>query len=113
MENWHLGTLPRGADPGRDRETERLQHQRRRLRHHAIAEKPDAAFLGSDDPGPTPFPIGLGHLVPRHVAMQPQHVHDDVFGQDRKSTRLNSSHVSISYAVFCLKKKKTKKYINK
>src|SRR5207249_12183424 len=28
---------------------------------------------------------------------------------DRKSTRLNSSHVSISYAVFCLKKKKKKK----
>src|SRR5690348_17921901 len=27
-------------------------------------------------------------------------------GQDRKSTRLNSSHPSISYAVFCLKKKK-------
>src|SRR5699024_12782977 len=29
--------------------------------------------------------------------------------EDRKSTRLNSSHVSISYAVFCLKKKKKKK----
>ena len=29
--------------------------------------------------------------------------------EDRKSTRLNSSHVVISYAVFCLKKKKTKK----
>src|SRR4051794_41717017 len=29
-------------------------------------------------------------------------------GQDRKSTRLNSSHPSISYAVFCLKKKKKK-----
>src|SRR5699024_12085217 len=29
--------------------------------------------------------------------------------QDRKSTRLNSSHVSISYAVFCLKKKKQTK----
>src|SRR5690625_6435013 len=29
--------------------------------------------------------------------------------QDRKSTRLNSSHVAISYAVFCLKKKKQKK----
>src|SRR5690349_22747316 len=27
--------------------------------------------------------------------------------EDRKSTRLNSSHVEISYAVFCLKKKKT------
>src|SRR5207249_10930171 len=31
-----------------------------------------------------------------------------VKARDRKSTRLNSSHVSISYAVFCLKKKKTK-----
>src|SRR5699024_11304763 len=29
-----------------------------------------------------------------------------VLREDRKSTRLNSSHVSISYAVFCLKKKK-------
>src|SRR2546430_6119250 len=29
---------------------------------------------------------------------------------DRKSTRLNSSHSQISYAVFCLKKKKTKTY---
>src|SRR3712207_7734271 len=29
-----------------------------------------------------------------------------VVGQDRKSTRLNSSHANISYAVFCLKKKK-------
>src|SRR5437868_9136067 len=36
--------------------------------------------------------LGLGLLVP-------------VEQQDRKSTRLNSSHVSISYAVFCLKKK--------
>src|SRR3712207_9354728 len=31
--------------------------------------------------------------------------------QDRKSTRLNSSHANISYAVFCLKKKKEKSYI--
>src|SRR5256885_11635358 len=33
-------------------------------------------------------------------------VGDDRGGQDRKSTRLNSSHLVISYAVFCLKKKK-------
>src|SRR5699024_11939342 len=33
--------------------------------------------------------------------------------KDRKSTRLNSSHVSISYAVFCLKKKKKKKQLIK
>src|SRR5690348_18460370 len=31
--------------------------------------------------------------------------------QDRKSTRLNSSHPSISYAVFCLKKKKKKTHM--
>src|SRR5258705_7191110 len=30
-----------------------------------------------------------------------------VMGSDRKSTRLNSSHLGISYAVFCLKKKNT------
>src|SRR3989442_4864103 len=34
-----------------------------------------------------------------------------VLNRDRKSTRLNSSHVRISYAVFCLKKKKTKYHI--
>src|SRR5438270_4690916 len=33
--------------------------------------------------------------------------------QDRKSTRLNSSHSQISYAVFCLKKKKKKKTLNR
>src|SRR5688572_31690353 len=32
----------------------------------------------------------------------------DPLGRDRKSTRLNSSHSQISYAVFCLKKKKNK-----
>src|SRR5437764_10332943 len=39
----------------------------------------------------------------------------DQFGvrEDRKSTRLNSSHRCISYAVFCLKKKKKKKNIKK
>src|SRR5205814_8096095 len=34
---------------------------------------------------------------------------DDELELDRKSTRLNSSHLGISYAVFCLKKKKKKK----
>src|SRR2546427_7824045 len=35
-----------------------------------------------------------------------------VYGGDRKSTRLNSSHSQISYAVFCLKKKKQNKERN-
>src|SRR5256885_12318397 len=34
----------------------------------------------------------------------------DVEARDRKSTRLNSSHLVISYAVFCLKKKKNPKH---
>src|SRR3712207_8178417 len=36
---------------------------------------------------------------------------DLVLGADRKSTRLNSSHANISYAVFCLKKKKQTNYL--
>src|SRR3712207_7956066 len=40
---------------------------------------------------------GLGKAEPRWT---------NPTGQDRKSTRLNSSHANISYAVFCLKKKK-------
>src|SRR5436305_12313400 len=36
-----------------------------------------------------------------------------ILGVDRKSTRLNSSHVRISYAVFCLKKKKTQPYLRR
>src|SRR3712207_7916612 len=37
------------------------------------------------------------------------HAHCGVPSLDRKSTRLNSSHANISYAVFCLKKKKTRR----
>src|SRR5699024_11448961 len=40
------------------------------------------------------------------IEMDKQYTKDML--EDRKSTRLNSSHVSISYAVFCLKKKKDK-----
>src|SRR5690606_41974456 len=44
----------------------------------------------------------------RHERRGHGHHHDDGEHLDRKSTRLNSSHVKISYAVFCLKKKKKK-----
>src|SRR5438128_4962198 len=43
------------------------------------------------------LPIEVGGVVVPHA----------IGGTDRKSTRLNSSHGSISYAVFCLKKKKS------
>src|SRR3712207_8257863 len=39
-----------------------------------------------------------------------RHDSDVLRAQDRKSTRLNSSHANISYAVFCLKKKTTNGY---
>src|SRR5690242_21070585 len=41
-----------------------------------------------------------------HLRMRADGVGDVQQREDRKSTRLNSSHMSISYAVFCLKKKK-------
>src|SRR3712207_7546817 len=43
---------------------------------------------------------------PRGVVLALLEEPDDHVHQDRKSTRLNSSHANISYAVFCLKKKK-------
>src|SRR3712207_7552731 len=46
------------------------------------------------------------HGRPRRLPPCPG-VLDGADHQDRKSTRLNSSHANISYAVFCLKKKKT------
>src|SRR5207248_5431606 len=58
---------------------------------------------------PEPFPLLGRHMLPafghaiRHAFF---HTADRVAERDRKSTRLNSSHRTISYAVFCLKKKK-------
>src|SRR4051794_41718224 len=53
----------------------------------------DAADLGKDDVTGITFKFAVAEIAHRPV-------------RDRKSTRLNSSHPSISYAVFCLKKKK-------
>src|SRR3712207_7428694 len=48
------------------------------------------------------------HLLVAHREGLGQHGLRPLRQQDRKSTRLNSSHANISYAVFCLKKKKKK-----
>src|SRR3712207_7750065 len=49
---------------------------------------------GAITPDPNKSRLRLGHFVSQRIR------------SDRKSTRLNSSHANISYAVFCLKKKK-------
>src|SRR5690606_41565166 len=78
-------------------------------------------------PGPGSRPAGTAVLCGRRAAGRGQQRHPllpggpapaaaadvhpargDAAGQDRKSTRLNSSHVKISYAVFCLEKKNVK-----
>src|SRR5947209_10594465 len=79
--------------------SQELVHQtrrRRRLRRHGVGQPaqhvPPSIRLGGLFQGP----------AQRRQPLSPRRV------EDRKSTRLNSSHANISYAVFCLKKKKTK-----
>src|SRR3712207_7117616 len=55
-----------------------------------------------DDHRPTPR---SGSARSTYLASSQRHTVYDVPQRDRKSTRLNSSHANISYAVFCLKKK--------
>src|SRR5699024_11678033 len=55
----------------------------------------------------THLEAGLYTLLTKELPVRRENSEDNIyFNADRKSTRLNSSHVSISYAVFCLKKKK-------
>src|SRR5690606_40511835 len=63
------------------------------IREFAFSRSHDGAYCG----------------VTRHIHHCPKHIQNPIRCDDqgdRKSTRLNSSHVKISYAVFCLKKKK-------
>src|SRR3712207_6948808 len=53
---------------------------------------------------PSPAAMDRGPCTPE--AALSRVAADELAKQDRKSTRLNSSHANISYAVFCLKKKK-------
>src|SRR3712207_8950825 len=59
--------------------------------------------LEMDDEGP---PLGEAPPVTEVTTIDGEAITVGGPGPDRKSTRLNSSHANISYAVFCLKKKK-------
>src|SRR5690554_7791363 len=102
--------------------------------YHLVQTTKALTFLSCCRVRIKPLPISekwvLGHLIPTGETPQPDTSNDGrrkgtrqgfpspirewsflppkestTIGQDRKSTRLNSSHVRISYAVFCLKKK--------
>src|SRR5690349_22962545 len=80
-ESVHRAAEERGRARSRQRAERAIDPQLERIDHHLkVRVAPSAAVL---------------RIKPRSE-------------RDRKSTRLNSSHVEISYAVFCLKKKKTK-----
>src|SRR3989442_8484286 len=65
------------------------------VKQHLLAQGHEVADFGTHDGEPVLYP-DIGIAVAQAIVQG-----------DRKSTRLNSSHVRISYAVFCLKKKKT------
>src|SRR3712207_8494496 len=79
---------------------------RSRLLHGQVGPE---QVVGADAVGPAPAALGQQHgdgtrrdvdLLDDRADLLP-----GLLGPDRKSTRLNSSHANISYAVFCLKKK--------
>src|SRR5258705_8193310 len=76
----------------------------------SVASQP-AIIFGERDPWVTG-----GRTLVAPLALDFTELHregrDERPAPDRKSTRLNSSHLGISYAVFCLKKKKTIKLIH-
>src|SRR5689334_23781189 len=92
---------PMGWDDNGLNVERRVQLMRGVLCDPSLPYDPD--FRPSDPPPKQPIPVSRPNFMK---------ICADVV-EDRKSTRLNSSHSSISYAVFCLKKKKKKKKKNK
>src|SRR5437867_8495641 len=84
-------------------------HQAHGHRRHDLAARELVLYVVAHD-----FPRRCGHGVPLRGKCPPivcsraraNSWPDRTTNSDRKSTRLNSSHRTISYAVFCLKKKK-------
>src|SRR5437773_3991145 len=69
----------------------------------------DYADYRSQDGLKIPFQLTIARPNSRLIVQ----IEDAKFNVDRKSTRLNSSHITISYAVFCLKKKNKKNEVYK
>src|SRR5207249_8357544 len=80
-----------------------------RWEHPVIVENKPGSTIGPEyvvKSAPDGYTLMIISSTPLVTLPHLQKVPYDVLKEDRKSTRLNSSHVSISYAVFCLKKKR-------
>src|SRR5207302_8444630 len=77
--------------------------------HDALPISPYLIVAGKHDGGEHHGRDRGHHIGLEEIGRHAGTIADIVGNGDRKSTRLNSSHVKISYAVFCLKKKKKKK----
>src|SRR5690606_42135647 len=77
------------------------------LQLHDFAERSKIAVHAEDGFGYNDnASFGMAFACPAQMALNPVEIVVGKYAEiDRKSTRLNSSHVKISYAVFCLKKK--------
>src|SRR5690242_21096979 len=71
--------------------------------HHTLVARPDGRVRVTTTGVPWLATAGAGDVLSGLVGSL----------LDRKSTRLNSSHMSISYAVFCLKKKKKQRHMSR
>src|SRR5262245_40359855 len=91
------GRAVRAEEDGRVERPHGAAHGRESVRESRLPDVPGAQS-GHDGLVRLP-PDGQRRVLPDHFLL----------GLDRKSTRLNSSHLGISYAVFCLKKKKKEK----
>src|SRR5207253_9832064 len=103
-EMWQCASLPRFLFAGRG--PHRHPHSFPTRRSSDL----DGAALAFGEPvrdaGGKPMRFGIPPRA-HFVGTQPERAGEIHDAEDRKSTRLNSSHVAISYAVFCLKKKTT------
>src|SRR5690349_22198568 len=85
------------------RSDERLRREHEVSLAHALDRLPGVRTLSTGEQVGKPIIRGL--TGPRVLVLDNgERLEDYSWSEDRKSTRLNSSHVEISYAVFCLKK---------
>src|SRR3989449_6863267 len=113
-EHTHIWTVPAGMpgdEPAKPRQVtsgafdeEAPQWSRDGARVSFISDRRKESYYYSPDNNVYSVPVAGGGSALDTVV----DIDGPVFGPDRKSTRLNSSHGYISYAVFCLKKKKHK-----